>query len=243
MPDEPRSGSLPRTVSVVVMAYNEVQSLEATCREILAVLDTLGEPAELLIVDDGSTDGTSTRAEALAERDSRVRVIHHGQNRGLGGVYRTGFQEACGTFVTFFPADGQFPATIIADFLPRMSQQDMVLGFLPSGERSFVAEALSGVERLLYRVLLGRIPRFQGILMFRRELLAQHRLRSDGRGWAILMEFIVRCSRADHRMVSTPTDVRPRAHGTSKVNNLRTIWSNLRQVVALRRILSDESVA
>jgi len=177
------------------------------------------------------------RADALANHDHRVRVIHHGQNRGLGGVYRTGFQEASGDFVTFFPADGQFPASIIAEFRPRMSQHDMVLGYLPRGERSVIAETLSAGERLLYRVMLGPIPRFQGIFMFRRELLSTHALRSDGRGWAILMEFIVRCARGGHRIVSMPTPVRPRKHGASKVNDLRTVWSNFRQVMALRRML------
>lgn len=220
------------------MAYNEVKTLEPTCREILGVLDHVEQDAELILVDDGSTDGTGDLADALALHEPRIRVIHHSPNRGLGGVYRAGFQQARGSFVTFFPADGQFPAQIIADFLPRMSQHDIVLGYLPRGTRSFVAELLSAIERLLYRLLLGKIPRFQGILMFRRVLLEHHSLLSEGRGWAILMELIVRSARSEQRIVSVPTPVRPRTHGTSKVNNMRTIWSNFRQVLELRRILN-----
>ena len=231
------------TISVVVMAYNEVETLEETCAEILHVLDSLGDRSELLVVDDGSSDGTGARADALASRDLRVRVIHHEHNRGLGGVYRTGFREARGDYVTFFPADGQFPANIIADFRPRMSQHDMVLGYLPGGKRSIIAETLSAGERLLYRLMLGPIPRFQGIFMFRRDLLTRHELHSDGRGWAVLMEFIVRCSRGQHRMVCAPTAVRPRKHGASKVNDLRTIWSNFRQMMALRRILKKRAAS
>ena len=225
-------------LTVVVMAYNEVQTLEATCREILAVLDITGLQTELLVVDDGSSDGTGQKADALGTQDSRIRILHHPKNSGLGGVYRTGFANARGECVTFFPADGQFPAGIIADFLPHMTNHDVVLGFLPMGARSVIAETLSLTERLAYRILLGPFPRFQGILMFRRALLKQHPLHSTGRGWAVLMEFVVRCSRARHRIVSLPTPVRPRRHGTSKVNNLRTIWSNFRQVLALRRVLS-----
>jgi dolichol-phosphate mannosyltransferase len=224
-------------LTVAVMAYNEVETLDATCQEILDVVMAIDADAELLIIDDGSTDGTGDRADSLATRDQRVRVIHHSPNRGLGGVYRTGFSEARGEFLTFFPADGQFPASIIAEFLPRMNQNDVVLGYLSAGTRSIIAETLSFVERMLYRALLGPIPRFQGILMFRRSLLSNHRLESDGRGWAILMELIVRCARAPHRMISVPTAVRPRSHGISKVNNLRTIRSNLRQVIELRGIL------
>jgi glycosyltransferase involved in cell wall biosynthesis len=228
-------------LSVVVMAYNEVETIDATCAEIQSVLEELNLSYEILIVDDGSTDGTATRADLIVGRERGVRAIHHERNQGLGGVYRTGFREAHGKYVTFFPADGQFPARIIASFLPRMDHYEMVLGFLPAGGRTIIAETLSAAERLVYRLLLGPIPRFQGIVMFQRELLACHQLHSEGRGWAILMEFIVRCSRANHRIISLPTEVRARTHGASKVNNLRTISSNLRQIVMLRRVLMYRS--
>jgi glycosyltransferase involved in cell wall biosynthesis len=228
-------------ITVVVMAYNEQETLESTCQELLSALTRTGLAAELLVVDDGSTDGTGEIAKAIAEQDSRVRVIHHTPNRGLGGVYRTGFSEARGSYVTFFPADGQFPAIILEQFLPHMAQHDLVLGYLQRGTRSLVAETLSTGERALYRLLLGPMPRFQGIVMFRRTLLAEHALLSSGRGWAVLMEFIVRCARSKRRIISVPTAVRPRTHGVSKVNNLRTIWSNLFQVLALRELLHNRS--
>lgn len=228
-------------LSVVVLAYNEAETLERTCHELLETLDRLGVQSELVVVDDGSTDATGALADALAAREPLVRVIHHQPNLGLGGVYRTGFAEALGDFVTFFPADGQFPATIIADFLPRMTDYDMVLGLLPRRDASLIAKGLSLAERALYRVLLGRMPRFQGILMFRRSMLSRHTLQSQGRGWAVLLEFIIRCSRDQCRIVNVPTEVRPRTHGSSKVNNLATILSNTRQVLALRRVLSSSA--
>jgi dolichol-phosphate mannosyltransferase len=227
------------TLSVIVAAYNEAETVERTCQELLETLERLGIDAELVIVDDGSADGTGVLADNLAERDARVRVIHHQPNLGLGAVYRTGFREAAGDFVTFFPADGQFPATIIGDFLPHMTQHDMVLGFLPRRDSSIVSKGLSLAERTLYRILLGRMPRFQGILMFRRSMLSRHSLQSQGRGWAVLLEFIIRSSRDGCRIVNVATEVRLRTHGISKVNNLSTIWSNFRQVLALRRILAN----
>jgi len=231
----------PPTLSVVVLAYNEVDTLERTCREIIEAIERIGVHAEVVVVDDGSTDGTGVVADKLAETDARIRVIHHQPNRGLGGVYRTGFTEARGLYVTFFPADGQFPASIIGEFLPRMKDYDMVLGYLPRRDSALLSKGLSLAERALYRMLLGRMPRFQGILMFRRSLLSKHTLQSQGRGWAVLLEFIIRCARDECRIVNVATDVRPRTHGSSKVNNLRTIWSNLRQVIALRQILDKRS--
>lgn len=224
-------------LTVVVMAYNEVGSFDATCSEILDALHRTDRPYELLIVDDGSTDGTERHADALAASSDSVRVIHHSPNLGLGGVYRTGFREARGECVTFFPADGQFPASIINEFLERIDDYSVVLGYLPRRDSSMLAKLLSSAERILYSLLFGTFPRFQGILMFKRELLARYQLRSAGRGWAILMEFILRCARDGVRMSSVPTDMRPRVFGASKVNNLQTIWSNYRQIIELRRLI------
>jgi glycosyltransferase involved in cell wall biosynthesis len=226
-------------VSVAVLAYNEVDNLSLSVSEILSTLETMGRDFELIIVDDGSTDGTGRVADCIAEMHPRVRVVHHDTNLGLGGGYRTGFGAAHGTYLTFFPADGQFPAEIVAMFLPRMAANDLVLGYLPARYDSWLAKGLSAGERALYAVIFGRMPRFQGIFMVRREKLLALRLQSTGRGWAILMELILRAKRAQWRIESVPTSVRPRMAGQSKVNNVRTIVSNVVQMLALRRLLQD----
>jgi dolichol-phosphate mannosyltransferase len=232
----PTSLPAPR-ISVVIMAWNEAASLAAVAQEITAELAGLGESYEILVVDDGSTDGSSRIADELAAVLPNLRVHHHGKNRGLGAVYRTGFAEARGELVTFFPADGQFPASIIGAYLPAMSNADIVLGVLPERGGPLSARALSAAERLLLRALFGRFPRFQGIMMFRRELLRAPPLRSQGRGWTVLMEFILRQARRGARIQNISITIRPRQSGNSKVNNLRSIVSNLRQVLALRLYL------
>jgi glycosyltransferase involved in cell wall biosynthesis len=222
------NGSGPQ-LSVVVLAFNEEKNLEPAVVELVAELRALGRSWELLIVDDGSSDATGRVADALAAREPALRVVHHPQNLGLGGGYRTGFREARGEWLTFFPADAQFPATIIGQFVAASGNADMVLGYLPA-RPDLVGRALSFAERVLYRVLFSRLPRFQGIMLFRRQLLAEIPLSSEGRGWAIVMELIIRASRGPYRLVSLPTAVRPRLSGESKVNNLRSIVANLRQL-------------
>jgi glycosyltransferase involved in cell wall biosynthesis len=224
-------------LSVVVMAFNEEASLAATCTEIASVLARLGAPSELLIINDGSADRTPAIAEDVARSLKGGRVVHHPANLGLGGVYRTGFAEARGRLVTFFPADGQFPASIIEEFLQHSREVDLVLGYLPRRTDAVVGRLFSVAQRLLYRALLGPMPRFQGIMLFRRELLSRVELVSRGRDWVVLMEFILRVARSGARVTSVPTDVRPRVHGASKVNNWRTIRSTMVQMLALRRAL------
>jgi dolichol-phosphate mannosyltransferase len=218
------------------MAFDEAESLDDVVREMRGAIDHLALAAEILVVDDGSSDGTGAVADGLAGAVPGVRVVHHPSNGGLGAVYRTGFAEARGDLITFFPADGQFPASILETFVPAVDGHDLVLGYV-SRRDSLLGRALSAAERMAYHLLLGPLPRFQGVFVVRREALARTALRSEGRGWAIVMELLVRATRAGWRVRSLPTPIRRRRSGVSKVHNVRTIWSNLRQVVGLRRLL------
>lgn len=224
-------------LSVFLMAFNEAGAIEDTAREIHGELLKLGKPFEFVIIDDGSRDGTGEKADSIAAALSGTRVIHHNGNLGLGGVYRSGFSEAKGEYVTFFPADGQFPGAIIGGFLDAIRDNDMVLGYLPGRKSSILAKLLSHLEKILYAVLFGPLPKFQGVMMFRKSLLDEFKLRSSGRGWAVLMELIIRTKKAGRKILCVPTQMRPRKSGASKVNNFATIWVNLKQVIALRCLL------
>ncbi len=220
-------------ITVAVLAFNEAGNLAPVVRELDGALGSIPGDHEIVIIDDGSTDGTGEIAADLAARHPRVRVVTHAVNLGLGGVYRTGFAEARKDLLTFWPADGQFDPEIIRRFASLMPGRDLVLGYLPNRKRGLVAAFLSSGEKLLYRLLFGRLPRFQGVLMLRRRLLDDMTLVSDGRGWAVIIEFIIRAVRQGARVTSVPTDLRARRGGRSKVVNLRTVYSNLVQILEL----------
>lgn len=224
-------------VSVVVMAYDEADSLEPVVDELEQTLGSLGVAYQVLIIDDGSSDGTGELADTLAREREPVDVIHHVSNQGLGGVYRTGLFGARGRFVTFFPADGQFPPSAIETFMPLADQYDLVLGYLADRRLSALGGLLSRLEKGLHWLLFGSTPRFQGVFLLRRALLDAYPLRSSGRGWGIIVEMILRTQRGGFRITSVPTQLRPRMAGRSKVQNLGTVWSNLFQVLQVRWLL------
>lgn len=227
----------PDSLTVVIMAFNEAATLGGVVEEVRATLADLPQASEILVVDDGSTDETRAVLAPLV-RDGVIRLVSFPTNRGLGEVYRAGYEQARSTFVTFFPADGQFPASLIPAFVHQIAMHDLVLGYLPQRRGDLAGRFLSMAQRMVYRVLVGRLPRFQGVHMVRTSLVRSLGLRSQGRAATIVFELFLRAVRAKARIVSIPTTVRPRRHGASKVNNFRTIWVNLKQAARLRRVLA-----
>lgn len=221
------------SLSVLVMAYNEVATLESVVQELAGEARTTCRRFEILIVDDGSTDGTGPLADRLAGEWPEVRVVHLPRNSGIGEVLKTGYREARNDLVAVFPADGQCPAASLKPFVALMQDHDLVLAYIPQRKNPWYATLLSKAERLLMHLLFGPMPRFQGTYLFRRAVLERFPLTSQGRGWLIQMELILRAQRAGCRIVSVPTETRSRTSGTSKAANLRSVLANLKQVLPL----------
>lgn len=105
--------SIPLRWSVVIPAYNEENRLAAHLREIIAYFDRRGESYEVIVVDDGSQDGTGSVVERFRARTPSVRLITLPENRGKGCAVRTGMLAARGTLRLFTDADGSTPVTEI----------------------------------------------------------------------------------------------------------------------------------
>lgn len=96
-------------LSVVIPAFNEERRLPATVKALRAFLDADGRATEVLVVDDGSTDGTSAVVRDAERQDSRIRLIRLAQNQGKGAAVRTGIVNASGRRILFCDADGATP--------------------------------------------------------------------------------------------------------------------------------------
>jgi dolichyl-phosphate beta-glucosyltransferase len=103
------------SLSVVIPAYNEARRIEPTLQRVLAYLQARGEPYEVLVVDDGSTDATPHIAQRYAAQG--VRVLSHGGNRGKGYSVRQGMLEAGYERVLFSDADLSTPIETLDRFL------------------------------------------------------------------------------------------------------------------------------
>jgi glycosyltransferase involved in cell wall biosynthesis len=145
-------------ISVVVPAYNEVESLPELNRELVAALDGLGRPWEIVYVDDGSRDGTDAVIATLAAADPRVRGAILRRNFGKSAALATGFKRVRGEWVVTLDADlqddpSELPRLVAAlegglDLVSgwKQKRQDPITKTLPSALFNAVTSAVAGVR-------------------------------------------------------------------------------------------------
>src|SRR5687768_8540961 len=115
-----------RSLSIVMAAYNEEQALPACAARNLAFLREHIPGGELIIVDDGSRDGTPALVDALAASEPDVIGLHLEKNSGMGAALLRGFAAATRTWVTIMPADGQIDPYELLDFFAVAEDADLI---------------------------------------------------------------------------------------------------------------------
>ena len=129
MASEIRADPTPE-ISVVIPLYNEVDNLDDLCRELEAALDPLKRPYEVLLVDDGSKDGTGERAQSLAKADPRLKVLRLRRNFGQTAAFSAGFDHARGGIVITSDGDLQNDPSDIGRLIGKLDEgYDIVCGW------------------------------------------------------------------------------------------------------------------
>ena len=162
----------PPDVTVVIPAYNEEETLAPTVEAIAGKLRELGKSYEMLVVDDGSTDGTADVARRLGEADGAVRLIQHERNRGPGSGVVTGIEHAAGEAVMFIPADLAMDLGDLHKYFDAAEEADVVVGLRSdrrdySGFRKLVSVVNIGLLRLLFGM---RLRQFNYIHLYKRHI-------------------------------------------------------------------------
>jgi glycosyltransferase involved in cell wall biosynthesis len=218
---------------VVIPAFNEEELIERVAMEMLQVLRRRNLPSfEVVLVDDGSRDGTRAKMEALEARHAEVRVAVHETNRGLGAALGTGFRACRGEVVTWVPGDGQFDPKEVLDGLKALDDHDIVLVFR-IGRSAASRSVISFCAWTLMRVLFGfDATDFSGIFLIRRALLEEMAPRAEEVFFNL--ELALRCRQKKKRLGKIMAGLRPREAGYSKVANTRTIIRNTLALLLFR---------
>ena len=208
-------GASSRSLAVVVPLLNEARGLPQLERRLTAVLDRLGRPWTVLVVDDGSTDATLAELKALNARDPRYRAISFSRNFGKEIAVAAGLREARGDAVVIIDGDLQHPPETIAEFVRAWDAgYDIVYGVRRDRETDGpVRRLLSRGFYRLFRTLSGtELPRGAGDfrLLDRRAVDAMNRMGERARFNKGLYAWI------GFRATGVPFDVEARRDGGSR---------------------------
>jgi dolichol-phosphate mannosyltransferase len=212
-----------RRLSLVIPAYNEAAGIRRAVAEADDALARVAPDYEILVVDDGSDDGTADAVTAEAADRPRVRLLRHAANRGYGAALRTGFEAARFERVAFTDADCQFHLDDLSRLLPLTDAADVAAGYRVGRRDPARRRLLSWGYNTAVRALLGTRVRDVdcALKVFRREALAE--LLPESAGFFVNTEMLARARQRGYRVAETGVRHRPRVSGSSKVSVSRDV--------------------
>jgi hypothetical protein len=223
-----RAGAETLEVSVVIPCLNESETIAICIRKAKAAMERDGISGEVIVVDNGSTDGSD-----LIAAEEGARVINEAR-RGYGNAYLAGFAAAGGRFIVMADGDDTYDFDLVGQFVKPLERgADMVMGSrfqgkihkgaMPALHRYLGNPVLTGILNLFYRT--GVSDAHCGMRAFRRDALDRLDLRMPGMEFA--SEMVIRASKVGLRIEEIPIEYHPRV-GESKLKSFRDGWRHLR---------------
>jgi glycosyltransferase involved in cell wall biosynthesis len=218
--------------SVVMPAFNEERNVCTAIPTLIREFDQAGCSYEIIVIDDGSVDGTADAVRSLRATNSSIRLYSHRRNMGPGSGVYTGIAVARGTFVIFVPADLAMNPGELRKYIDASRDADVVNG-LRSDRRDYglFRKCMSIANIGLIRLLFGmRLRQYNYIQAYRRAMFDRFYPRSMG--VFITAEILVLARDAGFRTIEVEIEYLPRLIGTTGVVNWRSIRKTLVELAA-----------
>jgi len=214
-----------KLVSIVLPTYNEKENI---IDAIHSVINHVGDPVEVIVVDDDSPDQTYRIVAEMG--DERVKVIRRVGTRGLASAINRGIIETRGEIIGWMDADLSMPTSLLPIMIKNLKDHDVVIGsrYTEGGRdaRTFLRVAASRLINGLATLVLGYgIKDYDsGFIVIKRQVLDRVTLMPTGYG-SYFVEFVYACCKKDMRVLEVPYTFNDRIKGTSK--SAPTIWQFL----------------
>jgi glycosyltransferase involved in cell wall biosynthesis len=223
------------SLTLVLPCHDEAENLAWLLPHLAEVLPTLARSWDLVIVDDGSTDGSGETARELSARlGIRLTVLRHEEKSGYGITVGDGLRAASGDFVAFTDADGQFEIGDLALLVPLLDGADLAAGWRRKRQDAWARGVVSWVFNTLVAVLY-RLPYRDvdcAFKLMRREVLDS--LTLEARSALINTELYYKARHAGWRIAQVPVPHHPRVAGRRSGARPRAIVRAIKELLLLR---------
>jgi len=228
---------LPKSISVFFPAHNEADNVGPLTEKTVAVLESMGIDYEVLIINDGSTDGTKEAADRLAAKHPGVKAIHHEVNKGYGGAVWTGLRSSTKDLVFFTDGDGQFDIRELEDFYTALDGYDAVLGYRIKRQDPFHRIVFAKCWMMLIWLLFGfRLRDLDcAFKLIRRVLVAD--LQPECGGAMVTVELIAKLRAKGFRYIQKGVHHYPRTAGEQSGGSPKVILRAFKELFATYRTL------
>ncbi len=226
-----------RSLSIIVPAYNEAANILGTLENVTAALDGLPLVYEILVIDDGSSDGTGGLVAANAGRFPGVRLLVNERNMGFGWTYRRGVSEAGLDYIVMVHGDNAWGAATLRDLFARVGEADVVIGYTRDmwRSRSWTRAAISKAFTLVVNAITRRrLKYYNGLQIHPARVLKSLRIESTGFGFQA--EVLAKSLRLTDTFLEVPMDLMEREQGESKAFRLKNVIDVMRTLKLLWRL-------
>jgi len=226
-------------LSLVFPVFDEERNIGPLLESTLALAPRLAPSFEIVVVDDGSRDGSARVIDHYRRADARVQVVRHERNRGYGAALRAGLRQARGELVFFSDADLQFDVAELSRLLAHTEEFDIVAGYRSPRRDPWHRRVIAWVWGALVRVLFDlRVRDIDcAFKLFHRSVLEAIPVASIGA--FINTEILVRARKAGFRIHQVPVTHRRRRFGRQTGANPRVIARAVVELFTLYRELRN----
>ncbi|MGH7723114.1 MAG: glycosyltransferase family 2 protein [Candidatus Dormibacteria bacterium] len=222
-------------LSLVLPVHNELDNIRWLLPHLATTLPTLAEHFEVIVVDDGSSDGSGALATSLAAQlGMELRIVRHQRKSGYGATVGDGLRAAALAYVAFTDADGQFEVADFAQLLPLLADADLVGGWREqrrdAAMRSVVSWVFNTLVLVLYRLPYRDIDCAMKVM--RREVVESVELRAQSA--LINTELYYKARHAGWRIAQHPVPHHPRRAGRRSGARPRAILRAIRELIVFR---------